>query len=352
MYQDNNSVPQNRGPIRTLTAAGTLSVQDNLLEVDATLGAYEVALPAASLATGFQFTIKKIDTTANAVTLNPSSTETIDGELTAVISAQWQSLVIESDGVGWLICSQNIGEATPVFSGDITFTKEAAHSILVATSTTANTAGGALSMLAGAGVGTGNGGALALAGGASPGTGTGGAASLTGGAATAGTGGASSVVGGAGTTAGGAVALTGGAATTTGGAVSIAGGAATTTGGAVTIDGGAAGTGGAITIGGTNAASVAIGRTGIVTRVNGNIGVGLSALGTAAALCIGLSNAATRPTTSVDMVQLYGTDIAAGAASLGIEAEEAVAAEVIAASTHVVRIKWNNVMYKILLSNV
>lgn len=121
----------------------------------------------------------------------------------------------------------NVGDAT---YPDIVFQKELAHSIYVAGSTTADTAGGALSLASGAGVGTGGGGALSLAGGA---------------------GGVTS-----GASPGGALSLLGGA----------AGVGSDSNGGSVTIDGGAldgAGSGGSVNIGTTNANSVSIGYAGM-----------------------------------------------------------------------------------------
>ena len=124
-----------------------------------------------------------------------------------------------------------------------------------------NAAGGAVGLTGGAGAGTGAGGANPVAGGASGAgaTGNGGAVSATGGAAlsTNGTGGAASLVGGVSTGTG-----TGGAVTITSGASAGASGTA----GAVAIDCGAAagGTAGAMTIGGTNATSITVGKMPII----------------------------------------------------------------------------------------
>jgi len=136
----------------------------------------------------------------------------------------------------------------------------------------ANNAGGAASVTGGAGFGTGTGGAATLIGGATGAgaTGTGGGITVTGGAAlsTVGSGGAVTVAGG----------VSKGAAAVTGGLISITSGAAVgagSTAGAVTIDSGAAGSGtaGAMTIGGTNAASVAIGHASITTTVTGDLSI-------------------------------------------------------------------------------
>lgn len=209
-------------------------------------------------------------------------------------------------------------------AGGVVFTKETAISVAPAASTTAATAGGAVTAAGGSGSTSGAGGAWIGKGGLGGVTGAGGAASTVGGAggATSGLGGAANLTGGAGTagnSAGGMATVAGGAgqgsaaggglaanggvggATGAGGAVSVAGGAggATSgTGGAVTVAGGAgsagnanggaltirggakngAGTDGALLIGATNTASVGIGATGVTTTLNGTL-----ALATAAA---------------------------------------------------------------------
>lgn len=129
-----------------------------------------------------------------------------------------------------------------------------------------NGAGGAVSQTGGTGAGTGNGGAASVVGGVSGAgaTGNGGASSIEGGAAgsTNGDGGAASVTGGAATGTG-----TGGAASLVGGASAGAGGTA----GSVSIDAGAAtgGTGGTVSIGGTNATAVSVGRSGQTVNIKG-----------------------------------------------------------------------------------
>jgi hypothetical protein len=139
-------------------------------------------------------------------------------------------------------------------------------------------AGGAASVVGGAGGASQVGGAVALTGGApASGNAAGGTAAVTGGAGVGtGAGGAASITGGASgngaTGNGGAVTVVGGAGTSTagvGGAVTITSGASagsSGTAGAVAIDCGAAsgGTAGAITIGGTNAGSITLGKMPII----------------------------------------------------------------------------------------
>lgn len=89
--------------IRTVTAAPTFAAGDHTLLFDATAAAIPVALPAASTVTGRVFAFKKIDASANAVTVTPDGVETIDGATPLVISGQYDSYTIQSNGSGWWV---------------------------------------------------------------------------------------------------------------------------------------------------------------------------------------------------------------------------------------------------------
>lgn len=93
------------GAVKSITAASSpynLTSADLAVEVNATAGAVTVALPPAALFTGRLVAVKKIDATANAVTIDPSGAETIDGAATLGLSAQWQTAFLLSDGANWL----------------------------------------------------------------------------------------------------------------------------------------------------------------------------------------------------------------------------------------------------------
>jgi hypothetical protein len=66
-------------------------------------GAIVANLPTAASTTGFVYTVKKIDATANTVTITANGADTIDGAGTAVISTQYTSVTIVSDGTTWSI---------------------------------------------------------------------------------------------------------------------------------------------------------------------------------------------------------------------------------------------------------
>jgi hypothetical protein len=88
---------------RTLTAPGAAVAADYLLLADATAGAVSVGLPAAAAADGAVIVVKKIDASANAVTLDADGAETIDGVATQTLTAQYDAVTVVCDGVAWWI---------------------------------------------------------------------------------------------------------------------------------------------------------------------------------------------------------------------------------------------------------
>lgn len=88
----------------TITATATLTPTSTGTQlVNATAGAVTVNLPSASLMIWQVYSIKKIDATANAVTIDPSGSETIDGASTLALTTQWQRVQIQSNGVAWFV---------------------------------------------------------------------------------------------------------------------------------------------------------------------------------------------------------------------------------------------------------
>ena len=66
-------------------------------------GSRTLTLYAASGNSGRQVKVKKIDSSANTVTIDGNSSEQIDGATTQVISAQYTSLSLVCDGSNWHI---------------------------------------------------------------------------------------------------------------------------------------------------------------------------------------------------------------------------------------------------------
>lgn len=91
---------------RTVTADDAALPTDNVIQVDAAGGDVTISLPAASDSPMLQLHIKKADTSANVVTIDPNSTEEIEGEATLVLRSPGDSVMLQCDGTGWVVLSR------------------------------------------------------------------------------------------------------------------------------------------------------------------------------------------------------------------------------------------------------
>ncbi len=89
--------------ITTKTAAYTATLTDDTILCDATGAAFAITLPAAASSTGKVYNIKKIDSSGNAITVDGDGAEVIDNSITKILSAQYDSIQIQSDGTAWWI---------------------------------------------------------------------------------------------------------------------------------------------------------------------------------------------------------------------------------------------------------
>src|SRR3990167_3635118 len=88
------------------TGAYTVTSSDSgaLILCNANGGAFTVTLPeAATLSSGFQVSIKKIDTSSNAVTIDGSAAETVEDIASWVLNAPYESVTLVTDAVEWFI---------------------------------------------------------------------------------------------------------------------------------------------------------------------------------------------------------------------------------------------------------
>jgi hypothetical protein len=69
-------------------------------EVDATSGAITIALPAAAANAGVTWVFKRVDESANAVTLDPNGSELIDSFTTLELDP-WEWFTLSSNGTNW-----------------------------------------------------------------------------------------------------------------------------------------------------------------------------------------------------------------------------------------------------------
>jgi hypothetical protein len=87
----------------TKTANYSVVVTDDFLAIDATSGTITITLPSAVNNTGQIFTIKKVDISANIVTVATTASQTIDGSSTYSLNTQYQAISVISNGSNWLV---------------------------------------------------------------------------------------------------------------------------------------------------------------------------------------------------------------------------------------------------------
>lgn len=92
----------NSHTVVTKTTNYTITTSDEIILANASGGAVTITLPTAVGNTNM-YTVKKIDSSANHVTIATSAAQTIDGGSTAVIQVQYASVSVVSDNANWFI---------------------------------------------------------------------------------------------------------------------------------------------------------------------------------------------------------------------------------------------------------
>lgn len=87
--------------VTTVSANTTLTVDHHAVLVNASGGNRTITLPDATACSGRQYIIKKIDSSANTVTISAQTGQTIDGQSSVVLSTQYQFIKVVSDGQNW-----------------------------------------------------------------------------------------------------------------------------------------------------------------------------------------------------------------------------------------------------------
>ncbi len=87
----------------TKAANYTATLVDEVINVNSTPGSCTVALPAAAHIAGKLFTVTKTDASVNTVTVDANGSETINGATTKVLSSQYETVTVVSNGTGWYI---------------------------------------------------------------------------------------------------------------------------------------------------------------------------------------------------------------------------------------------------------
>lgn len=79
-----------------------LTAQDEIVYVDASAGAVTITLPDVRRYWGYSFTVKKLDSSVNAVILDGDGA-LVDGGATFPVTVQYESHTVVSDGEAWWI---------------------------------------------------------------------------------------------------------------------------------------------------------------------------------------------------------------------------------------------------------
>ncbi|MFN8371192.1 MAG: hypothetical protein U0T83_11290 [Bacteriovoracaceae bacterium] len=109
-----NSTLQVAGSVATKllskTANYTLTSSDSVILGDASGGTITLTLPTAVGIEGRQYTLKKTDSSTNAVTVSTTAAQTIDGATSFSLANRYDNLTIVSDGANWSIISSTAPE--------------------------------------------------------------------------------------------------------------------------------------------------------------------------------------------------------------------------------------------------
>lgn len=87
---------------KTVTTTYQILAEDDVLRADATGAAFSLTLPNAAANSGRKYTIKKVDATANVVTV----LGTIDGAGSITMNTQYAAYTVQSNGTAWDVISK------------------------------------------------------------------------------------------------------------------------------------------------------------------------------------------------------------------------------------------------------
>lgn len=90
--------------IRSVAEAYTATGTDHTILADATAAPVTVTLPLSASYAGKVLHVKKVDASANAVTVACSGSDTIEGSASTSLAAQWDGVSVQGEGVDtWII---------------------------------------------------------------------------------------------------------------------------------------------------------------------------------------------------------------------------------------------------------
>lgn len=100
---DDNPHRRRERAIFIKTADYAMRASDEVILIDASGASVTITLPPAKSVRGLTIYIKKIDSSTNTMTIDGDGSETIDDQSTQVISIQYTSLTLMSDGTEFWI---------------------------------------------------------------------------------------------------------------------------------------------------------------------------------------------------------------------------------------------------------
>lgn len=95
-------------PYVAKSADYTATLKDEQISCNANSAAFTITLPTAVGNAGKLYSIKKTDSTFNAVTVEPDGAETLEGASNSTVNTQNECLTICSDGANWYIVERFI----------------------------------------------------------------------------------------------------------------------------------------------------------------------------------------------------------------------------------------------------
>lgn len=102
---DGVDTPAIRPSVASITSSRALTTSEQIALVDATSGAVTVTLPTAVGVSGRPYTVKKVDSSSNAVTVGTTSSQQFkpDDTTTFSLSLQGEVLDVYSDNANWQV---------------------------------------------------------------------------------------------------------------------------------------------------------------------------------------------------------------------------------------------------------
>jgi hypothetical protein len=99
---DDGASTSEQGWRKSKSDGAVISAIANVYLVDCTLSAVTLDLPAIAGNVGRIFIVSKVDSTGNAVTIDPSGAETINGAGTDTLASQYSTMTLLCTETGWI----------------------------------------------------------------------------------------------------------------------------------------------------------------------------------------------------------------------------------------------------------